>query len=117
MRVKSRLVVFLSAFPTDIRKSADQHLQAVADELPASEEQESLLELDESNECFLALEEPIVVMFYLDEEFESFILHLLLGPLQEGPSREQVMPLEVAGRQLPSNPQEARAKGARCLAS
>lgn len=66
-------------------------LEKIAGELPLSEAERADVKLDENNEFFLTLEDRIVVMFYLDEDINAFILNLPLGSLPQDETREEVM--------------------------
>lgn len=75
----------------DIREHANQLFAAIAKELPLDADARAAFVLDANNECFLTLEERLVVMFYLDEDLSAFIINLPLGALPQDKSREQVM--------------------------
>lgn len=74
----------------DLRDHANQLLRTLASQLPANENTPAL-ELDENNECFLTLDERIVVMFYLDDQIKSLIINLPLGPLPTSEERTALM--------------------------
>lgn len=76
----------------DIRENANYLLSLVAGDLPAGDGSAPVvMTLDENNEAFLTLEDRIVVMFYLDEDINAFIINLPLGVLPQDATREEVM--------------------------
>ncbi len=77
--------------PLRLREHADALLAAVAAELPLDPAARASLALDEHNECFLTLQDRIVVMFYLDEAAHALMLNLPIGSLPSDGGREAVM--------------------------
>lgn len=54
-------------------------------------EEGSSLELNEDHECIVTIEGKFVVMFYLEEEVNTLLIHIPLAVLPEDESREEVL--------------------------
>ncbi len=76
----------------NLRDQANDLLKVLASELPAGlAPADADFSLDGNDEFFLTLEDRIVVMFYLEEELNSFILTLPIAKLGDGPLREEIL--------------------------
>lgn len=74
----------------NLREHTHALLQEIAAELPQGA-LEGALELDDNNECFLALEDDLLVVLSLEDDISALIISLPVGPLPEGPARETVL--------------------------
>jgi hypothetical protein len=75
----------------NVHQHAEKLLQKIAHELPLDQAARAGLVLDGNRECFLTLEPGLLVMFYLDEASQAFIINLPLGALPPPPLRETLM--------------------------
>lgn len=78
----------------DLPSHVNGLLESVADHLGLSGGKG--LSLDKNNECILALEPNLLVMFYLEERTGDMIVNLPVAPLPAGPEREEIL-MELLG--------------------
>ncbi|HSJ04500.1 MAG TPA: type III secretion system chaperone [Verrucomicrobium sp.] len=78
----------------DIRDHVNQLLTTVSEALGLTGG--SAYKLDAGDECILALETNLLLMFYLEESTSSLIINLPVAPLPDGSERVEVL-MELMG--------------------
>lgn len=75
----------------NLHEHTNELLNRIAEELLPGVLQGDPLKLNRNNECFITIDEKILLLVYLDESTRALILNVPLGKLPDDSTRETIM--------------------------